>query len=161
MLRLPAEGRLGARAGASTSTFSNPEALSNWKKEIQKPVLPREAEPARAAEKRARLRLEARTPPPALPQDQQRALQPSPHFQEHARVRRSRRHGGHPARGSSDPGHQGRKGAARATRARAGPAAAAVWAARAARASRTRRSAARQPTAPPAGRRARRREDSI
>lgn len=158
MLRLPAEGRLGARAGASNSTLSNPEALSNWKKEIQKPVLPREAEPARAAEKRARLRLEARTPPPALPQDQQRTLQPSPHFQEHARLRRSRRHGGHPVRGSSDLGHQGRKGAARATRAGAGAAAAAVWAARV---SRTRRSAARQPTAPPAGRRAYRREDSI
>ena len=54
MLRLPAEGRLGARAGASNSTLSNPEALSNWKTEIQKPVLPREAEPARPAEKRAR-----------------------------------------------------------------------------------------------------------
>lgn len=54
------------------------------------------------------------------------------------------------------PGHRGRKAAARA--ARAGTAAAA---AAAARASRTRSAGARQPTAPPAGRRARSREDSI
>lgn len=90
------QGARGVHVWRGYSTLRNPEARSKQleKKKIQNPILPREAEPAGAAEKRARLLLGGQTPPPALPQDQQRALQPSPHLQEHARLRCNRRHAG-------------------------------------------------------------------
>lgn len=109
-LKLPGDAEIlgGGGAGGGLqerehSTLSHQESSKQPERRNSRIHPPREAETCRVASKRARHGAREPTLPPlALPQDQQRALQPSPHLQEHARLGR-RGHGGRPDGGPSPP----------------------------------------------------------